>query len=143
MSNRAPDTRAHPKLAPSVFSTSGNGNSVLPVAQAKIPRVSFTFLFLSQDTSSPSANSIYSAFIIYLESDHLSPPSPLPSLSKPPSFLTWATVKGSSLVPLLPSLVLYSLFSTQQPSYDPFKMLIQISSLLCSKPYSGVPCTLR
>lgn len=77
-----------------IFLISVNGNSIFSVSQAKILSITFTFLFFSQATFNLLANSLYSSFLNYLESDHLSPPSPCPSLSKPPSFLTWAALKG-------------------------------------------------
>lgn len=82
-------------------------------------------LFLSHSTFNPPANHINSIFKIYPESDHFSPLPPLPSWSKPPSFLTWIIKIASyplSLPPCLPH-------SSQNISL--------IMSLLCSKLFSG------
>lgn len=74
-----------------------------------------TLFFLSQLTPNLTAGFTDSTFKISLQSDHfLPPPLPLP-WSEPLSPLACITQTIYDVPPLLPSLILFSSFSKQQP----------------------------
>lgn len=124
------------------YSISVLGNSVLPVAQAKISQSSLTLLS-SYSSSSPLAHLVTSLFIKYPKSNHFSPPVWLLPCSQPVSLPMYniQILPVSAIASLLVSL--NSTLEYSQSSLDAkFRMILfekYPATLLLHNPSSGSP----